>query len=484
MSSASSASATTDAAVRAGIDRSLRHPVMFFLTCGAGWLAVSLVLAIVASLKLHSPAFLDAHAFTAYGRVFPAHIATLVWGWGFQTGFAALIWLIARLTRQPCHHAGAILSAGHVWNLAVLLGVLSILGGAGTGMPWMEFPRFVWSVLLLCFIVIVVWSFIQVRVREPGPAPVSLWYLLAVICWFPWLSVTAHTLLHCTTGHPVMAAGINTWFKSGLIFLFFAPVALGGLHYLVPKLTGRAIASSSLARVGFWTLAVAAPWAGMQQLAGAPIPAFLPYVGAAATALMAIPLFTSAIGLLQAAFSSDEKVALTAPMKFAVAGLVAALALGVVAVLFHLPGSALWRVQFSLAGYGFDMLALYGLFGFVSFAMIYFMVPRLTGREWVFPRLINMHFFFTVYGVGAITVGALIGGYIHGSAAEAWLQPWGFVVDAVRPYAAVATFAWCMILFANVFFFFHLLVMWLGLKPAVAGDTPEESAAPAAAPSH
>jgi cytochrome c oxidase cbb3-type subunit 1 len=116
--------------------------------------------------------------------------------------------------------------------------------------------------------------------------------------------------------------------------------------------------------------------------------------------------------------------------------------------------------------------------------MIYFMVPRLTGRDWVFPRLINMHFFFTVYGVGAITVGALIGGYIHGSAAEAWLQPWGFVVDAVRPYAAVATFAWCMILFANVFFFFHLLVMWLGLSPAVSGDTQEEPAAPAAAPTH
>jgi cytochrome c oxidase cbb3-type subunit I len=44
--------------LRAGIDRSLRHPVMFFLTSGAAWLAVSIILGIIASAKVHSPEFL------------------------------------------------------------------------------------------------------------------------------------------------------------------------------------------------------------------------------------------------------------------------------------------------------------------------------------------------------------------------------------------------------------------------------------------
>jgi cytochrome c oxidase cbb3-type subunit 1 len=484
MSSASSASATSDAAIRAGIDRSLRHPVMFFLTSGAAWLAVSILLAITASVKIHCPSFLDDCGWANYGRVFPAHINTLVYGWGFQAGFASLIWLMARMSRQKCRNAGTILAAGHVWNLAVLLGTLGILGGFGSGMPWMEFPRFAWPVLLLSFIAIVVWSFIQFRVRAGERTFVSQWYLLAAMCWFPWLSVTANTLLHCTPGHPVMAAGINAWFKSGLVFMFFVPVALGAAYYLVPKLSGHAIPSLSLARLGFWSLAVVAPWAGMQKLAGAPIPTFLPYVGAAATVLLAAPLAIVAVSLLRTASSSEQKLPKCAPMNFTLAGLAAALLLAVVAVLFNLPGSSLWKVQFSLSGYGFDILAVYGVFGFIAFAMTYFMVPRLTNRDWLYPRLINMHFYFSVYGIGAIVVGALIGGYVHGAATEAWLQPWEYVVESVRPYAAVSTFAWCVILFANLFFFFHLALMWLGLDRILAARAAEPDELSAEAPTH
>ena len=478
MSSDSSATVPTDAEVRAGIDRSLRHPVMFFLTSGAAWLAVSILLAIVASVKTHWPEFMDDCGWTAYGRVFPAHINTLVYGWGFQAGFGVLIWLMARMSRQECRAAGTILAAGHVWNIGVGLGTIGILGGFGSGMPWMEFPRFAWPVLLLSYLAIVVWSFIQYRVRSTERSYISQWYLLAAMIWFPWLFVTANTLLFCVTGHPVMAAGINAWFKSGLVFLFFMPVALGAAYYLVPKLTGRAIPSLALARLGFWSLAVVAPWAGMQKLAGAPLPVILPYLGAAATLLLAVPLAVAAVNLLRTAFCTEEKLPKCPALSFTLAGIVGLLLLAVSAVALNLPGSSLKLVQFSLSGYGFDMLAVYGVFSFIMFGAIYFIVPRITNREWMSGRLVNMHFFFSAYGIVAIAFGALFGGFIHGTAQEAWLQPWETVVDVVRPYAAVSTFAWCVILFANVFFFLHLALMWLRLdrfcailaKPAAASE--------------
>ena len=65
MSSAIPTSTEQDALLRAGIDRSLRHPVMFFLTSGAAWLAVSIVLGILSSWKIHSPeAFIISIPFT------------------------------------------------------------------------------------------------------------------------------------------------------------------------------------------------------------------------------------------------------------------------------------------------------------------------------------------------------------------------------------------------------------------------------------
>src|SRR6187431_3013622 len=306
MSSVIPTSTDQDALLRAGIDRSLRHPVMFFMTSGAAWLAVSIVLGIIASAKVHSPGFLAGCSWLTYGRVFPAHINALIYGWGFQAAFAVIIWMMARLSRKECTASGLILAAGHVWNLGVSLGLIGILSGNGTGMPWMEFPAFTWPVLLASYFAIVIWSFIQFRVRPEGHVYISQWYILGAMVWFPWVFITVNTLLHCLPGHPVMANGINAWYKSALMFLFFTPIALGTAYYLAPKVTGRSVYSYSLAKLGFWSLAVIAPWAGMQKLVGAPIPYFIPYLGAAATVLLFVPAIAAAINLLRTMTAAPE----------------------------------------------------------------------------------------------------------------------------------------------------------------------------------
>lgn len=463
MTPATSISPSTDAVLRSGIDRSLRHPVMFFMTSGAAWLAVSIILGIVASAKTHSPGFLDGTSWLTYGRVFPAHINAFIYGWGFQAAFAVIIWLMARLSRQECKAVGTILTAGHVWNFGVTVGTIGILSGNGTGMPWMEFPAFIWPVLLISYFAIIIWSFIQFRVRPEGHVYISQWYLLAAMVWFPWIYLTANLLLHVTPGHPVMAVGINAWFRAGILFLFFMPVALGAAYYLAPKVSGRPVFSYSLAKVGFWSLAVIAPWAGMQKLAGAPIAPFLPYVGAAATALIFIPAITAAANILRTALASDETVAHSPTLRFTITGIAGLLLMAVAGVLLNLPGSSLPITQFSLSGYGFDILALYGFFSFVMFGAIYFIVPRITNREWLSRRLIKMHFFFSIYGIVTIALLALFGGLMQGMGQEDWQQPWENAADFTYPYAVMTTVAWAFILFSNVFFFLHLTLMWLRL---------------------
>ena len=463
MSQPTSQSTEQDAILRAGIDRSLRHPVMFFLTSGAAWLAVSIFLGIIASVKVHSPGFLSSLSWLTYGRVFPAHVNALVYGWGMQAAFAAILWLMARLSRKECTMVGSILTAGHVWNLGIALGVIGILSGNGTGMPWMEFPSFAWPLLLISYFAIVAGSFIQFRIRPVGHVYVSQWYLLAALLWFPWIYVTSNFLLHCLPGHPVMGAGINAWFRSALLFLFFTPVALGVTYYLAPKVTGRPVFSYSLAKFGFWSLAVIAPWAGMQKLAGAPVPYFLPYIGAAATALIFIPACAAAINTLRTMASAPETMAASPSLRFAAAGMAGLLVLAAAAVLLNLPGSTLRLTQFTLSGYGFDILALYGFFTLSMFGATYFIVPRVTLREWISRRLIKVHFYLSVYGIITVALVALFGGTQQGLGQENWQQPWLGVLDYARPYAVATTFAWCLILFSNIFFFIHLLLMWMRL---------------------
>ncbi|MCP5543023.1 MAG: cbb3-type cytochrome c oxidase subunit I [Akkermansiaceae bacterium] len=464
MSSALYNTTDEDVLLRAGIDRSLRHPVMFFLTSGAAWLAVSILLGVIASAKVHWPSLLAGCPFLTYGRVFPAHMNALIYGWGMQAAFAVILWLTARLTRKECTAVGTILTAGHIWNLGVTLGVVGILSGHGTGMPWMEFPVFAWPVLIFSYAAIMVWPFIQFRVRPEGHVYISQWYLLAAVIWFPWVYITANVFLHCLQGSPLMAAGVNAWFRSAMIFLFFTPVALGTAYYLAPKVTGRPVFSYTLAKLGFWTLAVIAPWAGMQKLTGAPIPYFLPYVGGAATAMLFVPAAAAGVNTLRTILSNKETLSSSPALRFTTAGMGSLILLGAAAVFLNLPGSTLPRTQFSLSGYGFDILALYGFFTLTMFGATYFIVPRVTRREWLSRRLIKTHFLFSVYGTIFVALVAIFGGLLQGGSQEDFTKPWatGAAKDAY-PYALTITVSWALILFSNIFFFIHLTFMWLRL---------------------
>ena len=463
MSSDTSPNPEQDAILRAKIDRSLRHPVMFFLTSGAAWLAVSIILGIVSSAKTHSPGFLDDFGWLTYGRTQAAHSNALVYGWAFQAAFGVIVWLMSRLSRQECRASGLILTAGHLWNLGISVGILGILAGFGTGMPWMEFPVFAWPVMLISYFVIVVWSFVQFKVRSVGHVYISQWYLIAAMVWFPWVFITANVLLHMIPGNPVMAAAINAWYKSSLIFLFFTPVALGAAFYLTPKVTGRPIHSYSLAKLGFWSLAVIMPWAGMQKLTGAPIPYFMPYLSAFATILFFIPAFTAATNLLRTAISSGDLINNSPTLRFTMAGIIGLIVTAVAAVFLNIPGRTLELSQFSMSGYGFEILAIYGFFSFVMFGAIYFIVPRVTCREWLSRRLIKMHFYLSAYGIAFIAVIAMFGGVQQGIAQEDFAQPWEYAATTSYGYAVFITVTWCFILISNFFFFLHLTVMWLRL---------------------
>jgi len=218
--------------LRTAIDKSVSNPVMFFFTSGAAWLAVAVFLGLFTSIKSINPAFCECFGALSTGRAYVAHINVLIYGWCFQAAFGAIVWFMARLCRKEATHSGIVLFAGHLWNFGVTIGLLGILLGGGTGVPWMEFPVATWPIFLVCYILITIWSFIQFRVREGGHVYISQWYLLSAIFLFPWIYLTANLFVFGFEGHAVMTAGIASWFKSALTLLFFIPIAIASAYYI------------------------------------------------------------------------------------------------------------------------------------------------------------------------------------------------------------------------------------------------------------
>ena len=452
-----------DVELRSSIDRSLRHPVMFFFSSGAVWLALSIVLGLIASAKTHAPDFMGCWSFLVSGKVDAAHMSTLTYGWGAQAAFGMIIWLMARLSRKECTASGIILAAGHFWNFLVLAGTVCILGGWGSGIPFMEFPGVIWMLLLVCFIAITIWSLIQFQVRDAGHVYVSQWYLLAAMLWLPWILVTAWLFVFVfDDGNPLMAAGIAAWFKGTIFALFFLPVALASAYYLAPKVTGRPVYSYSVALFGFWSLAVIGPWMGMQKLAGAPIPQFLPAAGGAAMVMILIPALAVGFNILKTAVGNDQAIAQSPSLRFTASGIVLFLTYGVLSFFLH--NNAGWKIaQFSYAGYGLDILGLYGVFSLCAFGAIYFIVPRITRREWLSRRFIRWHFYLSLYGVASIVMCAVVGGVFQGQGTEDLTQPFLTGARFASAYGWGITLAWGFLLLANLFFCLHLLLMWARL---------------------
>lgn len=462
MSETTTTSETTDIQLRSAIDRSLRHPVMFFFTSGAAWLAVGIVLGFIASAKKHSPDFLEGLSFLDAGKVDAAHMSALIYGWGFQAAFGVAIWLMARLSRKEGRASGIILFAGHIWNAAVIVGVLYILAGRGSGISGMEFPSAVWIVLLFTYILITIWSLIQFQVRDAGHVYVSQWYLLAGILWFPWTLATAYLFVFVLDGNPVMTATVAAWFRGTLFVLFFLPIALASAYYLAPKVTGRPVYSYNLAVFGFWALAVLGPWAGLQKMLGAPIPQFLPYFGAGAMVLIFIPAISVGLNILKTIIGHGEIVEQSPSLRFTVSGIVLFVIYGALSFALN-QVSSLKVTQFSYSGYGLDMLGIYGIFSLCVFGAIYFIVPRITSREWLSRRFIRLHYFLSVYGIATIVICAVVGGLLQGQGIEDVSQPFATMADRADSYGWGITIAWGFLLFANLFFCLHLLLMWARL---------------------
>ena len=452
---------------RAAIDRSVKGPVLFLLTNGAFWLMASTILGLLAAIKSFAPDFLGHASFLTYGRLQPAHINALVYGWGFQAALGVMLWLIARRSGQELRTGKSLMMvAAFFWNITVTVGIGCILFGGNTSLEWLEMPAFTWPILLFCFLVFA-WPMVSMFARSHRPEGfmISSWYIFGACLWFPWLFSTANICLHCLPSLGVIGSGINAWYVHGVILLFFVPVGVGAAYYFIPKITGQPIASAQLAKTGFWLLAILGGWTGMQRFMGGPLPAWMVAVGAMTGVLLLIPVLVVGLNHHLTTLGKHNLVAVSPTLRFVFVGSIFYPIAGIILALI----SSFWTgftFQFTHAWYGYQIIAVYGFFSMVVFGAIYYIVPRLSGCEWLSVRLIRNHFWFSVYGIGIVVVTSIVAGMQQGgdlTAPERWDQSWISVVLNARPYLIARAVAWAMITWSNVWFLIHLMLMVAGL---------------------
>ncbi|TLD70227.1 hypothetical protein FEM03_13655 [Phragmitibacter flavus] len=462
----------SDSLRRAEIDRSVKAPVLFFFTNAAMWLLASTVLGLIASVKIFYPQFLDYDWlwFLNYGRLQPVHMATLVYGWAMQAGLGTALWLIARRSLVPLAGGqGSMIVAGIFWNIGVTIGVFGVILGGSTSLQWLEFPVFVWPLLLVSYLIIA-WKMVAHYIlaqKKDGYQLVSRYVMVGLFA-FPWLFLTANLFLnHYANSTPLGAfgAGINAWYVSSLILLFFTPIGVAASYYFIPKITGKPVYSFQLAQFGFWGLIVLGGWTGFNKYMAGPLPAWMPGVSGMAWVLLLVPAGVLALNNHMTTLGKHGLIESSPTLRFVFVGSFSYLIMAAIGALL----GTFWggsTMQFTHAEYGFHLLAIYGFFSMTMFGAIYYIVPRLTGCEWLSVRLIRNHFWFSVYGITALVVCMIVGGLAQGASTNSpdnWNQPFIGSITNARGYLIGRALAWAFILWSNTWFFIHLVLMVMGL---------------------
>src|SRR5829696_6360175 len=169
------------AAERAAIDASCRGPVLFFAGSAVVWLLIGSALALVASIKLHSPYFLTGSAELTFGRVRMAHLQSVGIGWASLATVAACLWQMCRLSRTELLYPKILYAAGVLWNVGVFLAVFGIIFGDGQSVEWLDAPPYAAPFFVAALGIVAAWVVAVFRNRRERHVYVTQWYILAAV---------------------------------------------------------------------------------------------------------------------------------------------------------------------------------------------------------------------------------------------------------------------------------------------------------------
>ena len=400
----------------AEIDSSCRLPLALLFLSSLLWLLLGTSLALLTSIQLHQPEFLAHCPWLTYGRLHPAAMNALVYGFASQAGLGVAFWLICRLGRAPLAQPLVVVLAAKFWNLGVTIGVLGILAGDSTGFELLEMPRYAAPILFVSYAVMGVWALIAFHFRRERELYVSQWYLLAALVWFPWIYSAANYLLLFRPVRGVMQTVVNGWYAHNLHTLWLTPIGLATAIYFIPKIVGRPLHSRQLALLGFWTLALFGSWGGIA--AGSPLPAWIISVSSGAALMLSIPVLAVVTNLgltLQKPWPQSSR---DRTLTFIIAGVIFYFLGSMLDILGSVrPLSSLLR--FTHYESGVAHLLLYGFFALTMFGAIDYIVPRLAGQEWPSATLARAHLLASVLGVVLHAVALVAGGIAQGLAMDA-----------------------------------------------------------------
>ncbi|MCP5064316.1 MAG: cytochrome-c oxidase, cbb3-type subunit I, partial [Ignavibacteriae bacterium] len=378
--------------------------VKLFLIATIVWAVVALLVGLWIAIALYWPALNLGLPYTTFGRLRPLHTNAAIFAFVGNAIFTGVYYSLQRITKSRMF--SDVLSKINFWGwqLVIVLAAVTLPLGLTTSKEYAELE---WPIDILITVVWVVFGINMIGTlikRREKHIYVAAWFYISTFVTVAVLHLgnSMELPVDLFKSYPVYAgiqdALVQWWYGHNAVAFFLTTPFLGLMYYFLPKAANRPIFSYKLSILHFWTLIFIYIWAGPHHLLYTSLPNWVQSLGVVFSIMLWMPSWGGMLNGLLTLRGAWDRVRDNPVLKFFVVGVTAygmstfegpMLSLKNVNALAHFTDWIPAHVHVGTLGWN----------GFMTFGMLYYLVPKMWKTELYSKKLANAHFWIGTLGI-------------------------------------------------------------------------------------
>lgn len=380
------------------------RPVKWFAFATILWGIVGMLVGLWVAVAIYYPPLNLGFGPTTFGRMRPVHTNAVIFAFVGNGIFMGVYYSLQRLLKTRMF--SDTLSKIHFWGWQsiILAAALTLWTGHTTGKEYAELEWPIDIAIALIWVLFGVNMIGTILKRRERHLYVAIWFYLAT-----WVTVA---MLHIVNSIEipisflksysyyagVQDALVQWWYGHNAVAFFLTTPYLGLMYYFLPKAANRPVYSYRLSIIHFWALIFIYIWAGPHHLLYTSLPDWAQSLGVVFSIMLIAPSWGGMLNGLFTLRGAWDKVREDAVLKFMVVAITCygmatlegpLLSLKNVNAISHFTDWTIAHVHVGALGWN----------GFLTFGILYWLVPRLWNTPLYSKKLATNHFWIGTIGI-------------------------------------------------------------------------------------
>lgn len=368
------------------------------------------------------PTMTDGISWLSFGRIRPLHTNAVIFAFVGNAIFAGSYYSLQRLLKARMYSNFLSNFNFWGWQLIIVAAAITLPLGYTTSKEYAELE---WPIDIAIALVWVAWGANMIGTlikRRQRHIYVAIWFYLATFVAVALLHIfnsfelpiSLTSLKSYSVYAGVQDALVQWWYGHNAVAFFLTTPFLGLMYYFIPKAANRPVYSYRLSIIHFWSLIFIYMWAGPHHLLYTALPDWAQNLGVVFSVMLIAPSWGGMINGLLTLRGAWDKVRIDPVLKFLVVAITGygmatfegpTLALKNVNAIAHFTDWIIAHVHVGALAWN----------GFLTFGMIYYLVPKMWKTNLYSVKLANFHFWIGTLGIILYAIPLYIAGFTQAS---------------------------------------------------------------------